>query len=94
MGFKDARQKVIHALRHGTFQHEARRDIDVKNKLATGDVTPEFVADLLRRAKGQDHSMSPHHSVSSITVHVVAREGWYVKFYFIEPDTWFISCHQ
>jgi hypothetical protein len=25
---------------------------------------------------------------------VIKREGWYVKFYFIDPDTFFISVHQ
>jgi hypothetical protein len=27
-------------------------------------------------------------------VHVLKRDGWYIKFFFIEPDTWFISVHQ
>lgn len=26
--------------------------------------------------------------------HVLKRDGWYIKFFFIEPDTWFISVHQ
>jgi len=26
--------------------------------------------------------------------HVLRRHGWYIKFYFIEPETWFLSVHQ
>lgn len=94
MGFKEAKRKVMQALSNGTYQHEARRDINAKNKLLTGEVTSHQVSALIGRSNGGDHSMSPHHSVPTITVHVIAREGWYIKFYFVEPDTWFISVHQ
>jgi hypothetical protein len=94
VGFKEAKWKVLQALSNGSFQHEARRDIDVKNKLATGEVTPGQIIQVIRRSNGRDHSMSAHHSVPTITVHVIVREGWYVKFYFVDPDTWFISVHQ
>jgi hypothetical protein len=40
----------------------------------------------------------PHRHITSgpsIHVHVIASDGWYVKFYFIgDPDTLFISVHQ
>ena len=94
LGFKGAQRRVLLSLASGSFQHEARGAVEVKNKLATGEVTPAEVAALIRRATGNDHSMSPHHAAPSITVHVIAREGWYVKFYFVDPDTWFISVHQ
>jgi hypothetical protein len=94
MGFREARRRVLKALAGGSYQHEARKSIDVKNELATGAVTPAEVAAIIRRSNGLDHSMSPHHSARSVTVHVIAREGWYIKFYFIDPDTWFISIHR
>jgi hypothetical protein len=94
VGFKEAKRRVLHALASGSYQHEARREIDVKNKLATGEVTPLEVAAVIRRSGGRDHSMSPHHRLRTVTVHVIAREGWYIKFYFLEPDTWFISVHH
>lgn len=78
----------------GSYQHEARNDIDVKNELLTAVVTAVEVAAIIRRSNGRDHSMSPHHSDHSTTVHVIRREGWYIKFYFVDPDTWFISVHR
>jgi len=93
-GFKAAKKAAIEALCSGNYQHEARSAIEVKNLLATGEVSAEFVADLLRQSRGSDHSSSPHHRASSIDVHVVYSRGWYIKFYFIDPDTFFISVHQ
>ena len=93
-GFKAAKKAAIEALVSGNYQHEARNAIEVKNLLATGEVSAEFVADLLRQSRGSDHSSSPHHRARSIEVHVVCARGWYIKFYFIDPDTFFISVHQ
>lgn len=25
---------------------------------------------------------------------IIQRDGWYIKFYFVDPDTVFISVHQ
>lgn len=94
-GFTTVKQKVIAALLDGTYQHETgRSNIDTKNLLLMGQVTAGFVCDLMKRSRGQDHSSSPHHQVGSIEVHVIRREGWYVKFYFVDPITVFISVHQ
>lgn len=94
-GFKAAKHKVIRALRDGNFQHEAdRKGVDTKNLLLTGAVSPSEICAILERARGTDHQMSPHHQAQDITVHVITREGWYVKFYFIDPDTIFISVHK
>jgi hypothetical protein len=95
MGFKEAKRKVLDALAKGDFQHETTRSsIDTKNLLSTGDVTTEFVESLVKRCKGQDHDMSLHHSDKSVVVHVLRKDGWYIKFYFLDPDTYFISVHQ
>ena len=94
-GFKAAKQKVLAALRNGTYQHEVSRSgVAVKNLLLTGQVTSGDICDLIERSRGQDHSASPHHTDGSILVHVIRREGWYVKFYFLDPDTIFISVHR
>jgi len=94
-GFRAAKQKVIKALQDGTYLHETSRSaIDVKNLLSTGVVTPNEVCDLLKRSNGNDHSSSPHHNDRSVDVHIIKREGWYIKFYFLEPDTIFISVHK
>jgi hypothetical protein len=93
--YKQVRRAVIAALRSGRFQHETRSGINVKNLLATGQVTAEFVEVLVARSDGTQYSASPHHSVASVDVHVIESGGWYVKFYFVsDPDTVFISVHQ
>lgn len=94
IGFKEAKRKVIAALENGTYQHEARANINTKNLLQVGDVSPEQICAVLRNCQGQDHSSSAHHQVASIQVHVIKRDGWYIKFYFVDPDTVFISVHQ
>ena len=94
MGFKDARKEVLKALSEGTYQHEARNEIDVKNELATGAVSASDIAATIKRCNGKDHSMSKHHGDATIDVHVLRKDGWYIKFYFLEDDTWFISVHK
>lgn len=94
MGFDEVKRQVIAALLAGTYQHEARGDIEVKNLLATNVVAVDVVIALLRQSRGSEHSVSPHHLVASIDVHVIRCRGWYIKFYFLEPDAWFISVHE
>ena len=95
VGFKEAKQRVIVALLAGTYQHEIdRSSIDTKNLLLTGQVTAAEICEVVKRSQGQNHSSSPHHHVPGVEVHVIARDGWYVKFYFVDPDTIFISVHQ
>ncbi|MBL1140681.1 MAG: hypothetical protein HND53_01475 [Proteobacteria bacterium] len=97
MGFTDAKRQVINCLNKGQYSHEARGNIDIKNLLATGDVTPEDVATILGRSRGNEYSCSPHDYDSSVDVHIVktTHQGinWYIKWYFIEPDVVFISVH-
>ncbi|MEB1225231.1 hypothetical protein VDP62_21505, partial [Xanthomonas campestris pv. campestris] len=61
--------------------------------LKTGKVSPQEVANVLKKSSGKNHSSSLHHQDSSIEVHVIKCRAWYVKFYF-DPDTVFISVHQ
>ena len=42
----------------------------------------------------RNHTETPHHTIATATIHVLKRDGWYIKFYFIERDTIFISVHQ
>ena len=94
-GFKVVKRKVIAALLARTYQHETNRsEIDTKNLLFTGDVSPEEICQVLKESQGQDHSSSPHHHAPSIIVHIIRRNGWYLKFYFVDPDTIFISAHK
>ncbi|OEE18288.1 hypothetical protein OAY_10190 [Vibrio cyclitrophicus ZF205] len=97
MSFKEAKKKVIESLEQGDFLHEERDNIDKKNKLAVGDVTKEEVIDILRRARGNEHTSSAHHLDKNIDVHTVVRkhesQEWYIKWYLVEPNVVFISVH-
>lgn len=98
MGFEDAKQQVIECLDRGLVSHEERDDIDVKNLLAIGQVTLDEVAGILGRSRGNSYSSSPHHFDLSIPVHVVktkrSGQDWYIKWYFVEPNSVFISVHH
>lgn len=98
MGFKEAKRQVIECLNNGLVSHEERDDIDVKNLLAIGQVTLDEVAEIIGRSRGDSHSSSPHYLDSSIEVHIVKtrrlEQDWYIKWYFVEPNSVFISVHH
>jgi len=93
MSWSEAKRLVLECLKDGRIQHEQRGDIDIKNHLATGQISVSQVEELLRRARGNDHRESKHHLDRSVVVHVVKRQNWYIKWYFLEPDSVFISVH-
>ncbi|WP_339074173.1 hypothetical protein [Teredinibacter turnerae] len=98
MGFKAVKAKVLECLERGDISHAQRGDIDIKNLLAIGQVSASEVAEILGRARGDSYSSSPHHLVDSIDVHVVktrhAGQEWYIKWYFVDPISVFISVHH
>ncbi|MBV1870903.1 MAG: hypothetical protein KUG76_08335 [Gammaproteobacteria bacterium] len=98
MGFKNAKKQVIGCLIDGYILHEERDDIDIKNLLATGEMTVTQVIEILKKVRGNSYSCSPHHWDSTIDVHVVktksANQDWYIKWYFIDPNCVFISVHE
>ena len=93
-GFKEAKKKVIESLEQSSFQHETRKDVNTKNLLATGDVTPNEVINIIKKCSGNNHSILVHHQLNNVIVHLIKKNGWYIKFYFIDPDTVFISVHK
>ena len=98
MGFIKAKRRLIECLKTGYVLHEERNDIDVKNLLAIGVVSLEEVAYIIGRSRGDGYSVSPHHFDKEIDVHVIVTKlsvkAWYVKWYFLESDSVFISFHQ
>ncbi len=98
MSFRKAKRQVIDCLNNGRVQHEMDRcDIDVKNLLATGVVSPEQVANIIGRSRGNEYECDPHHFDQSIEVHIITTNhdgiAWYIKWYYIEPSVVFISVH-
>jgi len=98
MGFKDVKKEVINCLNNGLVLHEARNDIDIKNLLKIGEVSNKYVAKILATSKGNEYSCSAHHFDRNIDVHVVKVRNqdrdWYIKWYFTEPNSVFISVHN
>ena len=94
LGFKAAKKAVLAALKDGDYQHADRNQIDVKNLLAVGDVSAQEIIDVIRRCDGTHYQSSPHHQIKSVECHVIKAQGWYIKFYFVDPATFFISVHQ
>lgn len=98
MGFRDAKKQVISCLKSGNIRYESRNDINIKNLLATGEVTSEQVAAILGKAKGNEHQSSSHHYDVNIEVHIVKTKlldrNWYIKWYFVDPNSVFISVHE
>lgn len=98
MGFRNAKKQVLECLDNGHIQHVLERsNIDVKNRLATGEVSAEQIANIIGRARGSHYESSLHHFDESIEVHIITiRHGgqrWYIKWYYLEPDVVFISVH-
>jgi hypothetical protein len=98
MGFKDVRARVIDALESELYQNEEREDGDQKNLLAAREVTPGFVAMLLRRCSGDQYEARLHHADPDRLCHIfkpeLRGERWYVKVYFQRSIAVFISVHR
>lgn len=96
MGFRDVKTEALKRLKEGFIQHETDRagDINVKNLLLTGEMSVEEVMGLINKTRGNQYESSPHHAAPEIEVHTFKPDGWYVKFYFLEPDIVFISVHR
>ena len=98
MGFREVKSTVIECLNKGFVLHDVRNDIDVKNLLQTGAISLSDVATIIGRARGNTYSSSSHHYDAEIEVHVIKTthdgQHWYIKWYFKEPNSVFISVHE
>lgn len=96
--FSEARHLVIQALLSGTYQHEERADQITRNLLFAGSVSADEVVDMMKLCRGRHHETDTHHQDASVETHifkpVVAGVAWYIKVYFEDPDTIFISVHE
>lgn len=98
MGFKDARRQLLDCLASGNILHEQRGNIDIKNLLATGQISVDVVSEIVGRARGDSYESSPHHVMRTLEVHILKTrhqgQEWYIKWYFLEPNSVFISVHH
>jgi hypothetical protein len=99
VSFRKVKRLLVAALESGDFGHEPRDVQEERNLLAVGEVSATLVASIVRRTRGQDHRLSPHHADASVDVHIfnptVDGERWYIKAY-LSPDesAMFISVHK
>lgn len=94
IGFREAKQRAIEALRNKTYQIAERREIETKNLLYGNSISEEYVIEIISKCRGQDHEMRPHDMVKTVDVHIFRKDGWYIKFYFLDPETFFLSVHR
>ncbi len=96
LGFRAAKQKLVAALDKGDYLHAARSgNLNSKNLLMTGQVSAEQISNIVKACQGQDYTSAPLHNRPTMEVHILKRDGWYIKFYFLEtPSVMFISVHQ
>ena len=93
-GYRAVKRAVITALATGDYLHQACGAIDVKNLLATGEVSAADVIAIIERSDGTCYACSSLHGSSEVDGHLIRSAGWYVKFDFADPTTVFISVHR
>lgn len=96
MGFKEARAKLIEALRSDQYINDGRTDAQDKNLLASEAVTEAFVIRLLQRCAGWEYSTSRHHFRDAdchIFTPSLGGERWYIKAYWMGDLAVFVSVH-
>lgn len=94
LGFKKAKGLVLECIDEGRVNHVIRDHIDVKNLLFTGQVSEADIRAVIARSSGRNYESREHHQVKGLEVHILKANGWYIKWYFLEPDSWFISVHE
>jgi hypothetical protein len=102
IGFRRAKASLLAALNaaisgKAIIRHEARAATKDKNLLASGQVSLAELVAIISKSRGSDYSESPHHQAPEIVVHIISRRhvglSWYIKWYILEPNLWFISVH-
>ena len=101
MGFNDLKKTLISCLKSGHWEIEDRANINEKNLLYTGAVTAEEVIEMVKCCTGDCHTKSKlSRTISGQTpdVHILKPlgdyKGWYIKFYFIDPNAIIVSVHE
>ena len=95
MGFKSDKNRILADLSDLNFDSQAREA--EKNHLASGFLSAEEAAEIVKSTSGLNHRNEPHAQARSIQVWIMEPEvngvRWYIKGYFTGDQTWFISFH-
>jgi hypothetical protein len=96
LGFREVKALAIQKIREGKIEH-VPREFD-KNEYAQGLLSDDQVIAMIQSCRGDRYEVQPHHAIKSVPVHILKPlgkyDGYYVKFYFLEPDVWFLSVHK
>ena len=94
MGLNEIKQEVIKCIQMDLVQHETRTNS--KNLYASGELSNEDMIEIIKSCRGDCYEKQRHHFLD-IDIYIMKLkgryDGLYVKFYFIEPDVWFVSVH-
>jgi hypothetical protein len=94
MGFNAIKEQAINCILLNNVQHEFRDSS--KNLYANGDISDDEVVKIIQSCHGDCYEKQRHHFYN-LDIHILKPkgkyDGYYVKFYFLEPDVWFISVH-
>jgi hypothetical protein len=69
--FNAIKKKLLESLTRLNFQHEARREVEEKNLLLTGEVSVAEVYGLVSRCRGDQYRSDRHHLDRSVTIHIL-----------------------
>lgn len=96
MGFNEVKATAIQKIKEGKISHDPREFS--KNEYAQCLLTDEQVIFMIKNCRGDRYEKRPHHKDKRIPVHILKPagkyDGYYVKFYFLEPDVCFMSVHR
>lgn len=102
MGFHEERARLLEALfaarEDGALPSYDPRDLD-DNLLVSGELLLVDLIEIVKRSSGLNYQgAGEHHQKPGVQVHVikdVKYQGtmWYIKWYFDDPELWFISAH-
>ena len=95
MGFKSDTEKILADLLNQNYDHQARTA--EKNHLAAGFISVEQASEIIKATPGRKHRNAQHDQSRSPQLWIMEPEiegvRWYIKGYFAEEQTWFISFH-
>ena len=96
MGFKVAKWNFIERLVNMDFDTDTdRKNLEIKNKLYTGDVDTEFVLNKIRKCRGDNYDGTKVcKDADDKKYHIFKIDGWYFKYYLKRGIMYILSVHE
>ena len=95
MGFNEAKRICIESLKKRNYRiFEERKGKSEKNKLYTGEITPELVLKIINECEERDYDYRFFSGTDDNKSHIFIKFGWYIKYCLINNKIHFISVHK